>query len=165
MITEVQAAELFVFFEKYASALYGMARDEKEKLGALLSNSLPRIEHAISTAQANTKLIENYENRRIALQESLGCPEMTFAQLIEEVPDTHRLSLSSLFRRIQASVDEINFTNEKSMEVAHTNITRLNPETLIAAKPGGEGAPAAVSYGAARGYQSADTPSIFKTKV
>ncbi len=165
MISEAQAAELFAFFEKYAAALHGMARDEKEKLGALLSNSLPRIEHAISTAQANTKLIENYENRRIALQESLGCPDMTFTQLLEAVPDANRLPLSSLFRRIQAAVDEIKFTNEKSMEVAHTNITRLTPETLIAASPGGEGALAAVSYGAARGYQSAEAPSIFKTKV
>lgn len=165
MITEAQAAELFVFFEKYASALHGMARDEKEKLSALLSNSLPRIEHAISTAQANTKLIENYENRRITLQASLGCPDMTFSQLIEEIPETHRLSLSSLFRQIQSSVDEIKFTNEKSMEVAHTNITRLNPETLLAAKPGNEGVATALPYGAARGYQNAEAPSIFKTKV
>lgn len=165
MITEAQAAELFVFFEKYASALHSMARDEKEKLGALLSNSLPRIEHAISTAQANAKLIENFENRRIALQESLGCAQMPFPQLIEEIPDTHRLSLSSLFRQIQASVDEIKFTNEKSMEVAHTNITRLNPEALVAAKPGGDSVAAATPYSAARGYQNADAPSIFKTKV
>lgn len=165
MFTEAQAAELFVFFEKYASALHNMARDEKDKLSALLSNSLPRIEHAISTAQANTKLIENYENRRIALQQSLGCPGMTFSELLEKIPETHSLSLSSLFRQIQAAVDEIKFTNEKSMEVAHTNITRLNPETLLAAKPGGENGAAQAPYGAARGYQGAGSPSIFKAKV
>ncbi len=163
MITEAQAAELFVFFEKYASALLGMVRDEKEKLSALLSNSLPRIEHAISTAQANTKLIESLESKRIALQQRVGCPEMTFSQLLEEIPESHRLSISSLFGQIQASVDEIKFTNEKSMGVAHTNITRLNPDTLIA-KSGGEGAPAA-PYAAVRGYQNTETPSIFKAKV
>lgn len=164
MITEAQAAELFAFFEKYASALHGVVGDEKEKLSALLSNSLPRIEHAISTAQANTKLIESYENRRIALQQDLGCPGMTFAQLLEEIPEAHRLSLSSLFRQIQASVDEIKFTNDKSMEVAHTNVTRLNPETLMPVKLG-EGVPSTKPYGAVRGYQSAEPPSIFKTKV
>lgn len=164
MITEIQAAELFSFFEKYASALHTMARDEKEKLAALLSNSLPRIEQAISTAQANTKLIESLESKRIALQESLDCAQMTFSQLIEEIPDTYKLSLSSLFRQIQSSVDEIKFTNDKSMSVAHTNITRLNPDALVP-KPGGDNATAATSYGAARSHQGADTLSIFKTKA
>ena len=140
MITEAQSVELFIFFEKYASALHTMTRDEKEKLNALLSNSLPRIEHAISTAQANTKLIENLESKRIALQESLGCAQMTFSQLIEEIPDTRKLALSSLFRQIQSYVDEIKFTNEKAMVAAHTNITRLNPDSLIP-KPGGDGMP------------------------
>ncbi len=164
MITEAQAAELFTFFEKYASALNTMARDEKEKLNALLSNSLQRIEHAISTAQANTKLIETLESRRIALQESLGYGQMTFSQLIEEIPETHKLSLSSLFRQIQSYVDEIKFTNDKSMVVAHTNITRLNPETLVA-KPASDSVFPATPYGAARSHQGASVPSIFKTKA
>ncbi len=164
MITEAQADELFAFFEKYASALHTMARDEREKLGALLSNSLPRIEHAISTAQANAKLIENLESKRIALQESLGFGQMAFSQLLDEVPETHKLSLSSLFRQVQASVDEIKFTNDKSMAVAHTNITRLNPEALVP-KPGVEGVSATSPYGAARGNQVEPIPSIFKTKA
>ncbi|WMJ82888.1 hypothetical protein ACS3UN_01400 [Oscillospiraceae bacterium LTW-04] len=164
MITETQAAELFAFFEKYTSALNTMARDEKEKLNALLSNSLPRIEHAISTAQANTKLIENLESKRIALQESLGCSQLTFSQLIEEIPETHKLSLSSLFRQIQSSVDEIRFTNDKSMVVAHTNITRLNPESLVP-QPNSDAAPSATPYSAALSHQGTNAPSIFKTKA
>lgn len=164
MLTEAQAAELFAFFEKYASALRSMARDEKEKLDALLSNSLPRIEHAISTAQANTKLIENLESKRIALLESLGCAQMTFPQLLEEIPESHKLPLSSLFRQIQASVDQIKFINDKSMTVAHTNITRLNPDALVSI-PGSDGATAATPYDAARSHQVADAPSIFKTTV
>lgn len=164
MITEAQAAELFIFFEKYASALHTMTRDEKEKLSALLSNSLPRIEHAISTAQANTKLIENLESKRIALQSSLGFAQLTLSQLLEEIPDTHKLSLSSLFKQIQTSVDEIKFTNEKSMAVAHTNITRMNPEALVP-KPNGDGVAAVSPYSAVRSNQGAASPSIFKTKA
>lgn len=164
MITEAQALELFAFFEKYASALNTMARDEKEKLSALTSNSLPRIEHAISTAQANTKLIENLESKRLVLQESLGCSQMTFSQLIEEIPEAHKLSLSSLFRQIQSSVDEIKFMNDKSMAVAHTNITRLNPEALVP-KPHGDGTPPSTPYGAMLSHQGTNVPSIFKSKA
>ncbi|MFV0498304.1 MAG: hypothetical protein ACK5L0_09105 [Candidatus Fimivivens sp.] len=163
MITDAQAAELFAFFEKYTSTLNTMAHDEKEKLNALLSNSLSRIERAISTAQANTKLMENLETKRIALQENLGCGHLTFSQLIEEIPKTHKPSLASLFRQIQSLVDSIKFTNDKSMAVAHTNITRLNPESLIS-QPNNEAALLSTPYSGSL-IHGTSIPSILKTKA
>ena len=56
--------ELFSFLEDYADFLAHMVRDEQEKLSSLLSNSLPRIEAAIATAQANSKQMENFELSR-----------------------------------------------------------------------------------------------------
>lgn len=165
MITESQAVALFAFFEKYASALHTMAQDEKEKLNALLSNSLPRIEHAISTAQANTKLIENLEIKRLAMQDRLGCGQLTFSQLLDEIPDSNKPQLSAMFKQIQAAVNQIKFTNDKSMAVANTNMTQLNPGASIP-KPGADSEPTTANrYNTLHHYQSADSPSILKVKV
>ena len=164
MLTHLQAAEMLGFFEKYALALHAMAQDEAEKLNALMSDSLPRIEQAISAAQANTKQIESLEAKRIALQASMGCPGMTFSQLLEQVPEPYYISLSAIFAQVQASVDKIKFTNTKSMSVAQANIARLNPEAPVL-RSYAENHQGAKPYESARSYQDSASTSIFKTKA
>lgn len=164
MLTHPQAAELNAFFEKYADALSAMAQDESEKLNALVSNSLPRIEQAISAAQANTKKIEGLEIKRMALQTSMGCSGMTLSQLLEQVPEPYKVAAAAFFSQIQASVDKIKFTNNKSMSIAHQNITLLNPEAPVLTTYT-ESAAASNPYEAARGYHNSATASIFKAKI
>lgn len=164
MVTESQATELINFFQKYTSALHTMVQDEKEKLNALVSNSLPRIEHAISVAQANTKQIENLEAKRLALQDSVACSDLTFSQLLEEIPDTYKDSMASLFRQIQNYVDQIKFTNNKSVKIARTNIIQLNPDALIP-QPNSESVQTTNPYETVRNLQSASSATIFKAKI
>lgn len=121
--------ELLDFLEEYRSFFQQMEQSERDKLEALVSNELPRIEHAISIAQANTKRLENLEQRRAQLQERAGLADLTFSQLTEQLPE-HRRTLTELFGRIQACVEEIKFYNTKSMEVAKTNLMRINPDAL-----------------------------------
>lgn len=161
MLTAEQAQELFTFFEKYVSVLYTMVADEKEKLNALVSNSLPRIEHAISVAQANAKQIESFESKRISLQASIGCADMTLSQLLEQVPESHAVSVSSLFSQMGKYIDEIKFVNDKSMAVARDNMVRLAPEAAIIQQSEG---PAANPYEAALSHQK-EPQSVFKAKV
>lgn len=163
MLSEQQAQELFSFFEKYIAAMHAIAQDEKEKLNALLSNSLPRIEHAISIAQANAKQVENFETKRILLQASMGCADMSLSQLIEEIPEPQKKAMSSLFNQLGKYVDEIKFANDKSIDIAKANITRMNPDK--AAQTQGD-----VTYSPNTPYETAmgikpQNRSIFKTTV
>lgn len=123
--------ELIDFYEEYAAFLAQVLRDEEEKLQALLSNSLPRIEHAISAAQANAKQMENLELRREMLQERAGCGGKTFREILELVPQEEQAAFQSLFERIQKAVELIKFHNEKSMSVARANVKAVNPEALM----------------------------------
>lgn len=123
--------ELIDFFEEYAEFLTQMAGSENEKLEALLSNELPRIEHAISMTQANAKQLENFEVRRQARQRRIGCEEMTFSQIIDVAPKEERLLLQSLFNKIQDCVEEIKFRNGKSMGVARANMRQIDPDMLL----------------------------------
>ncbi len=163
MLSFEQAQELFVFFEKYVGILYSIVQDEKEKLNSLTSNSLPRIEHAISVAQANAKQIESFEAKRASLQASLGCSGMSFSQIAELLPESHAVSVSSLFKQMEKYVDEIRFINERSMSVARDNMARLNPEAAVLRH--GEGGQSQNNpYEAAMSHQNGQQ-SIFKAKI
>ncbi|MEG0018875.1 MAG: flagellar export chaperone FlgN [Hydrogenoanaerobacterium sp.] len=120
--------ELVGFFEEYADFTSHMASSETEKVRALISNELPRIEHAISVAQANAMKLENMEQQRIKLQERAGCGGKTFSEIIENAPDEEKERLRVLFLRIQGSVEDIKQRNEKSVDIASANMRRLNIE-------------------------------------
>lgn len=127
--------ELFNFFEEYAEFLEKLNSDEEEKLSSLLSNSIERIEHAISVGQANAKQMENMERRRIRLQEKAGYAGMTFSEIIESAPDEERVGLEALLHRVITLAENIQFQNKKSMGVARDNLHIMNlaPETLAGA--------------------------------
>lgn len=165
MLSQKQAQELFSLFEKYNSALHSVAQDEKEKLNALLSNSLPRIEHAISVAQANAKQVESFESKRILLQTEFGCADATLSQLIELFPASQKPAFTALLKQFERYIDEIKYTNSKSISVARANITQLNPNAAILQPSADTLAPSTNNpYEAAMNHQ-APNHSIFKTTI
>ena len=120
--------ELVSFFEEYADFTAHMASSETEKLQALISNELPRIEHAIAVAQANAMKLESMELQRTRLQERAGCANMTFSQIIERAPDEEKERLRALFTRIQNCIEDIKQRNDKSVGIASANMRKFNIE-------------------------------------
>lgn len=160
-MTEKYQQELFSFLEEYADFLAYMVHDEEEKLAALLSNSLPRIEKAIATAQANAKQMENYELRRIRLQEQAGYGGASFAEIVEYAPEEEQQSLAALLQRIQNTVETIKYHNTKSMNVARTNMMERNPGAEL---PGTPKSAAGSAYRKAGGH-SMEQHSMLETKI
>lgn len=153
--------ELFSFLEDYADFLAHMVKDEQEKLSSLLSNSLPRIEAAIATAQANSKQMENFELSRSRLQEQAGYGGMTFSEMIENAPEEEQQSLQALLIRIQNYVETIQYSNTKSMRVARTNLLTINPEADLS---GMSPAAAGSAYLKNRERRS-DEGAVLRTKI
>lgn len=162
MYTEKYEEELFSCLEEYADFLARMAKDEDEKLQALVSNSLPRIERAISVAQANAKQLESFELKRIRLQEQAGYGNMTFSEMIESAPEEERQSLEALLWRIQEYVDRIKYTNSKSMKVARVNMKEIDPAAEV---PGAVHSPASDAYRKARERINGDKTMLLKAKI
>lgn len=160
-MAERHQEELYIFLEEYADFLARMVKDEEEKLAALLSNSLPRIEGAISTAQANAKQMENYETTRIRLQDQAGYGGMSFSEIIENAPEEEQQSLEALLTCIQGYVDDIKFHNTKAMRVARANILEINPGAEI---PGAPQASASGAYLKARD-KTTGTKTMLETKI
>lgn len=131
MMEEHQATAVLGFIEQYAAFLNSMANNEKEKLAALVSNNLERIERAILTAQADAKQLENLEKKRMALLSENGCGGFTLAQLCEATPIALRARMSELCQSVREGIDEIKFNNTKSMGVARSNIIQVNPDAVL----------------------------------
>lgn len=132
MITEQQATTMLAFLEQYSAFLTAMSNDEKEKLAALVSNSLERIERAILTGQANAKQMDSMEKKRMALQEELSCGGYSLNELCEATPINLRVRMSELSQSVREAISDIRFNNDKSMSVARSNIIQVNPEAVLA---------------------------------
>ncbi|MDL2295072.1 hypothetical protein LJC60_10755 [Ruminococcaceae bacterium OttesenSCG-928-D13] len=128
--------EFVSFMVDYTAFLARMRADENDKLAALSSRELSRIEHSISVSQANAKQLGNFEARRQALQAAAGYEGLTFRQLIELAPDEDQDRLWQLFTRFEGSVAEIRFFNDKSMAVARDNMIEIDPASVL---PSGKG--------------------------
>lgn len=154
--------ELFVFLNEYDAFLHSMIADEEEKLRALVSGSLQRIEHALSTAQANAKQLENLEARREMLQAKAGFGGKSFSEILEEITPELKDEGYELFGRFEHDVQEIKFRNEKSMDFARANIREVNPDILRDGSPTLGGA-AGSAY--AKMSRSDERPALLETKI
>lgn len=152
--------DFLTFVEEYTEFLERMTDDESEKLSALNSRDLERIERSIAVSQANAKRLENYEVKRISMQAKAGYEGMTFDQLIERADPMEQGWLRQLFARFERSVNEIRFRNDKSMAVARDNMLALDPE---AALPAGK-TPAQNPYAKIK-KEAGEQTNILETKV
>lgn len=153
--------EFMDFMVEYTDFLGRMRLDENSKLAALTSRELPKIESSIAASQANAKQLENYEARRMALQNEAGLAGLSFRQVIERAPDAAQSGLWALFDRFEHTVSEIRFLNDKSMSVARDNMIDIDPEAVL---PGAAGAKTENPYEKLRKGQSGQG-SILETKV
>ncbi len=153
--------EFVQLMEDYTGFLARMCSDEGDKLAALSSRELPRIERSIAVSQANAKQLENYENRRMAAQQEAGLEGLSFRELIDLAPPHEQSRLWQLFSSFESSVAEIRFFNDKSMAVARDAMVELNPESVLPPKPG---AAASNPYAKLRSQQDGQ-PGLLKGKA
>ncbi|MEM1485295.1 hypothetical protein V6615_10510 [Oscillospiraceae bacterium PP1C4] len=129
----------FEFMETYTEFFESMVSVEKEKLEALLSFQLKKIEQAISAGQANAMKLENYEKKRMELQVQAGFAEATFQEIIDSIDGELKKVLENLLRRMNNAVQEIKFYNGKSMGLAKINLQSINDAVPSSARSEAQG--------------------------
>ena len=122
-----KALEYFDFLAEYARFFNQMSAFEKQKLDALLSNELSKIEHAIALTQANAKQLENLESKRMQLQQQAGFSQYPLRDVADQTEEPKRSELLRLLDKMSADIVDIKFYNAKSMELAQTNLKRIAP--------------------------------------
>jgi len=127
-----QQAELLDYLEEYAGFFEDYAQKEAERLTALKSNTLNRIEKALSAEQAMVMEMGNREKRRAALQEAAGFSGKTFREIAAALPDELKSRCEAVMERMNTAIEEIKAGNLRCEEVAKEKmavIARVLPES------------------------------------
>lgn len=115
--------EFYDFMTEYTVFLEETAEKEKEKLSALLSDDLKRIEHCLNEHQFTIKKTERFEQQREELQNKLGIGGLTFKEIINRCADADEKDLlGKLYTRFITAVDNVKHANKTSLQVAQMNL-------------------------------------------
>lgn len=112
--------------QEYTVFLEDAARQEKEKLSALLSGDLPQIEQVITAEQALEKQINGYEKSRLSLLEKMGCPNTTFREFLLTLPEEQKSAMNKIYSRMQQATETIKYYNEKSLDYVKGNLKKIH---------------------------------------
>ena len=137
--------------ERCAAQCKAMLEFEQEKRQALLAEDMNRLESMIQSQQAAIMKLESLEKQRVDAQEKAGFGAMTATEILgtmKESPEKTELAIH--IGTLRHALEEIRFHNEKSLEIARTNIKMLNAlnanpadkkERPVVYKPGQAGKP------------------------
>lgn len=115
--------EFIVFLGKYRDELKTALENESEKRRALISGEPERLEAMLQMQQAETMKLQNFEKKRLALQEELGCRGLRAKQLAETLPEgEQRQRLSAVLDEITGLVGSIREQNLQALELANGNL-------------------------------------------
>lgn len=123
------------FMSGYAGYFEGLAGEEKEKLDALLSNDLKRIEQSIAQQQAVEKKMSQLEELRESLQKEAGFEGMTCQQILPLLDGEDKAELEWAYKRLSDAVAAVKFYNQKSMSVCKQNLQLIGSEAVDPAGP------------------------------
>ena len=114
--------EYYDFMKGYLSFFEGVKDNERNKMHALLSNDLKKIESAMQQHQSDVKKIELIEKQRRELSERLGFGQMDFSAIIDLFEGDERNKLWGVKNNLQITVKNIQYLNRKSMEIANLQL-------------------------------------------
>ena len=108
------------FLEEYLHFFETVLEDEKEKFKNFTSLDIKKINESITKQQANQLMIQNMEEKRMKIQDSLGFKDMTFQEIIKTYDE--KKEMNELYQKLQATIHNIQFFNQKAMDLAKGQI-------------------------------------------
>lgn len=147
----------FEFLNEYRDFLHEMIETEQEKLAALVSNELIRIEQSLSQQQLMAKRFESMESKRSSLQRQAGFANLSFTEIINLSEEADRPSLFACFGNITQSIEQIQFLNQKSMGLVRDQMRLMQHQNGHS--------PKAQQYGRHQETASFSTPSWVEKKA
>lgn len=102
--------------QEYISFLDQMIETQKTQLEAVLSKQIKQVEKSVASLQTFLMKLDSMEKKRMDLQEQAGYGDMTFRQIIENIPDAQKYELQTLFETMEKRVSDIAYYNSKAQE-------------------------------------------------
>lgn len=110
--------EYIQFFEK-------AQEKQNEKMEALISGQLSRVEETIVMQQALDKQISNMETRRIVFFQDSGYGDATFKTIIDQADKEDQKNLLGLYYRLEKALNSMKYLNQNAMKLAQTKLVKM----------------------------------------
>ena len=112
--------------KSYADFLEKAAENEKEKYASLLSYERTRTEKVVSEQQVMNMKLNELEEKRIAIQNDMGCKDLTSGQIADALDEEDKENLKSIMSRFENSINTIKYFNRKSLLFVNEGLGMLN---------------------------------------
>ncbi len=114
--------KLYSFLSEYNEFLKEAEQKENEKLQALLSNDVKRVETVIAEHQFTVKKMQDFEQKRIELFILENIEGLSFKEVVNSFEGEERKKLKAVYDEFSLRVKNIKDYNSKSLEIANLNL-------------------------------------------
>lgn len=121
--------EYYGFMADYTDFYRDVQRAEYEKLEALLSNNLERMDEAMKNYQSCIKKAQQLEHERIEMCMRMGFEDMAFSTICKKFPDDEKYKLIEQKNDLERLVKSIKYLNRKSIDLANMQLSITNPDS------------------------------------
>ncbi len=129
--------ELVHFLTEYTEFFERMEQKQVEKLGLLMTKELDKIEESIMMQQSMDKQLDNMEQRRRELFAKRGIDGKTLKEIADSQPAQERQRLMELYRRLDGSIANIRYYNEKAESLAKMELEKMGLDSRLISNPTG----------------------------
>ena len=108
---------------------------EQSKLDAVGQNQIAQLEDIIKKEQAETMALRGLDQKRERLQDELGWKDLTFQEILKQLPEEQRVEMKQLFDDLAGRVKSFQSITESTKTMLEVNLHTINQ--LIAKQSGG----------------------------
>ncbi|MGB5822839.1 MAG: flagellar export chaperone FlgN [Proteocatella sp.] len=99
---------------------------EKEKLEAVRSNNIRKLEECMKKEQAEILALRGLEKKQTAIQKTLGYEGLTFKAIIDLVPGMKKDELEIMYSRLSNSLEIFTKTTDSVKKAIDTNLSTID---------------------------------------
>jgi len=138
----------YEFMDKYEEFYKTVKQAEEEKLEAILSNDLSKMESSLSAYESIIKQAKQYEEKRMKLCASMGVDGTSFEAVSAHFEGEEKQRLILQKTRFERLIETVNYLNKRSMEISDIQLkyseelAKKSPEATHCYNSKGETEPA-----------------------
>lgn len=114
------------FLEEYSAFLSTVVEAQNDKIEALLTHDVEVIEQSVTKQQAVAMQLKQYEETRMKRQKAAGLDGLSLGEIIERASGREQQRIRSAFGRMEDSINQIKFLNNKALQMVETNLHIIN---------------------------------------
>ena len=108
---------------------------EQSKLDAVSQNQITQLEEIIKKEQAEIMALRGLDQKREKLQAELGFKDLTFQEILKQLPEEQQMETKRLFDELASRVKSFQTITESSKTMMEVNLHAINQ--MIARQTGG----------------------------